>query len=322
MSEAEGGKLSKEEVEALLEATREEEPPPVERPEPVRRVHGYDFTQPSRFNKSELDQLRKINDELPQAATDRCSRLLRTSIKAQLVSMDQMKWENFLEETGESVVAFVFALEPIGHRGVLTIDRGLASAALDRMMGGPGEMPEGAVEFSELDVRTFSRLAWVFLEPLQRLWHDLGEFHVVLGKFLHDLPSSDLYPPDEDLFQLCFLLQGNIGSGQVALSVPFQAVRSLPPQERESEQNVAETAEAVSESLRENLRDTQVELTVLLGSADIKVGSLVRVEAGDVITLDRRIGDALAVRVNDKVKLRGYPGVADGKYAIKLITQE
>ena len=74
MTPAEEGKLSKDEMDALLEATREDEQQQQEeeeeeevRPgpaEPARRVQGYDFTQPSRFNKSALEKLREAASRL------------------------------------------------------------------------------------------------------------------------------------------------------------------------------------------------------------------------------------------------------------------
>ncbi|MHC4480780.1 MAG: flagellar motor switch protein FliM, partial [Planctomycetota bacterium] len=209
MSPAEEGKLSKEEVDALLQASQEEEqqqPPPLERPDATRRVHAYDFQQPSRFNKSELEQLRKMNETLALAASGHAARLLRTSLKTQLVSMDQMKWENFLEEAGEAVVAFVFTLEPLGHQGVLTVERHFAGACLDRMTGGPGEVPEAAMEFTDLDVRMLRRFVRGFLDPLPELWANIGEFEALVGPFVQEMQSLDLLPPEEDLLQLCFLM--------------------------------------------------------------------------------------------------------------------
>jgi flagellar motor switch protein FliM len=321
MSPSDEGRLSKEEVEALLQATQQQEEP-AERPEPVRRIHGYDFQQPSRFNKSQLDALRKANDSLAQLAASHVGRLLRTSVKAQLVSIDQMKWENLLQEAGEAVVAFVFGLDPLGFQGLLTIERRFAAVCLDRMTGGAGEAGEEAVEFTDVDVRTLARLARGFLDPLPELWQNIGRFAVALGQFVQDLQSLDLLPPEEDLVQLSFLLQSSAASGQVALSVPFRAVRSLPPKSEEANLAVALGDEATEAGLRENLRRARVELAVLLGTADIKVRRLVQVEPGDIIVLDAQVGDMLPVRVNDRVKFHAFPGLSKGRIAAKLIMEE
>ncbi len=323
MSDAEGGKLSKDEVDALLQATREEEAEPEPEPEPSRRVHGYDFKQPSRFNKAQLKKLRRINEALAQNATAHASRLLRSNVKTQLVSMDQMKWDSLLEEAGESVAGLVFMLEPLGYRGVLVVEGQFAAVVLERMMGGQVDGGQGAtVELTDLDVRLLRSFLKGFLDPLPELWRNIGEFEVQHGDFVQDLQTLDLFPGGEDFVQFCFLMQSNVGSGQISVAVPFQAVRGLPPEAEETERAAAEgTDESMRQSLRKNLERVNVELTVLLGTADIKIARLVHLKPGDVILLDTRIGDALEVKVNDKVKFGGYPGVRGGKYAVKFTVQ-
>lgn len=321
MSSDEERKLTKDEVETLLQATREEAPS-AERREPVRRVQGYDFEQPSRFNKSQLDKLRRMNESLAQSITSHAPRLLRSNVKTQLVSMDHIKWETLLEEVGEEVVAFVFEMTPLGYRGLVTVDRQFAAACLDRMMGGEAGTPEATAALTDLDVRIFASFVRAFLKPLPQLWQTIGEFQVEMGAFVQDVQALDLFPPNEDLFQLCFLMQTSVGSGQIALSVPFEAVRSLPPEIEEHDVAVATTDGATEAALRKSLKQVTVELAAVLGAADVKVGKLVRAQPGDIILLDSRITDMLDVRVNDKVKFRAYPGTLNGKLAAKLVMEE
>ncbi len=321
MSGPEEGKLSKDEVESLLDRVGDENAA-AEKAQSSRRVHGYDFQQPSRFGKSQLEHLRGMNEGLAQNAAQYASRVLRSNVKAQLVSMDQMKWENLLEDAGDAVVAFVFLMEGLGQRGIVIIDNRFAVAALDRMMGGQAELGDDApIELTDLDVRVLAGFVRALLEPLPDLWANIGQFSVQLGSFVQDLQALDLFPSGEDFVQFTFLLHGNVGSGQIVLAAPFEAVRELPPEPRQAESGVtATTDEATDRALRESLKRTRVDLSVLLGTTDVMVADLVQVTPGDVIVLDTRVGDALDIRVNDKVKLRGYPGVANGRLAAKLIT--
>jgi flagellar motor switch protein FliM len=322
MSPTEEGKLSKSEMEALLQATREEEPAP-ERPEAGRRVQKYDFRQPSRFNRSQLEKLKNLNEPLVQNASTHASRMLRSSVKTQLVSIDQMKWENLLDELGDAAAGFVFTLAPLGRHGVAALDKQFASACLERMMGGQGAGADAAlIEFTDVDVHVLAHMVTHMLSPLPELWARLGSFQVEVGSFMQDLQGLDVFTPDEDFLQVCLLMQSSVGSGRISLCVPFDAVRSLPPESDEAEMVVAATEEETAAGLRESLSRTRMELTALLGTADIKVESLLRAEPGDVIILDKRVGNGLEVRVNGLVKFRGLPGVRNGKVAIKLILEE
>ena len=322
MSPTEEGKLSKSEVEALLQATREEEPAP-ERPESGRRVQDYDFRQPSRFNRAQLEKLKALNEPLVQNANTHASRMLRSGVKTQLVSIDQMKWENLLDELGDATAGFVFTMAPLGAHGIVAMDKQFAAAALERMMGGQPPAEDAAlIEFTDVDVHVLAHLITHVLAPLPALWARVGSFQVQVGAFLQDLQGLDLFAPEENFLQISLLLQSTVGSGRVAICVPFEAIRSLPPESEESEHVVAAGAEETAAGLRESLSRTRLELTALLGTADIKVGSLLQAEPGDIIILDKRVGSGLDVKVNDKVKLRGLPGIRNGKIAIKLIMEE
>jgi flagellar motor switch protein FliM len=322
MSPKEEGKLNRDEVEALLQATREEPLPPP-KPEPSRRVEGFSFHQPSRFSKSQLDKLRRIHEGLALTVTGQISRLLRTSAQIQLVSMDHIKWENLLQEAGDSVAAFTFEMNPFGHRGVVTVDGQLADACVERMLGGqPGSSEPSGSAFTDMDVRVFAAFVRAFLDPLPELWERIGAFEVELGPFVRDLQGLDVFTGSEDFFQLCFLVQSGVGSGQVALSAPFQAVRALPPESDDRALAVTTGDAAAVAALQDSLKRMQIHLSVVLGSADLKVGRLVRAAPGDVIVLDSRVGDPLEVRINNRFKFRGCPGTSNGKLAVKLITEE
>jgi flagellar motor switch protein FliM len=322
MSPTEAGKLSKDEVEALLAASRDE-PSLVEQVEPARRVQGYDFSQPSRFSRSQLDELKRLNEGVAAGAAAHASRLLRTNVKAQLVSTEQIKWEHLLEDIGDSTVGFVLSMEPLGYQAIIAIDREFAAGCLDRMMGGEGDAQAVAtVEFTEIDVAVLAGFLRGFLDPLPELWGRIGEFTIEVGAFSQDLQGLDLFGAGEDLLQPSFLVQTRAASGRVVLVVPFAAVKNLPPESEPETPAPTMTEQDTASRLRESLERASIELTAVLGQADIKISRLVRAEPGDVIILDTRLGESIDIKLNGKTKFRGLPGKAGTKLAVELIVEE
>ena len=350
MTPAGGKRLSKEEMDALLQHS-DKNGAAADGGEHARRVESYDFFQPSRFNKSELERLRRINAGLAQTASHNLSGLLRCNVKMQLVSMEQTKWDNLLKEYGNSTMGYVFEMDPLGRHGIVTLDAQFAGACLERMMGGQpavsSDEPEqsedsdslGALAaeepeddgpqadrvqpdsevMSELESRIFSRFVRSILAPLPELWESIGEFSVKLASVVQDLQTTSLFPPSEDMFQLSLLMQSEFGSGNVALSVPFETIRSLPPASQETRPPGSPSDEHVESALRDSLQVTNLQFAVLLGAAEVSVRKLLELEPGDVLVLDNTIEDPLQVRINDKIKVRGYPGISAGRLAVKLI---
>ena len=322
MSPGKEKKLSPDEMDALLENTEEMEEQQAgdAAAESERRVETYDFLQPSRFKKVDLDNLRRLNSNLAHRAAEPVSRLMGYQVRVQLLTTDQMKWQYVLDEAGDDQIGYSFEMPPLPHRGTVTMDRTFATQCLDQMLGEePGSGDEEIErEFTDLESRIFGRFVRCFVDPLSDLWDRIGDFDTELKECVNDLQSVDLYTGNQDMFQLSLLVQADFGSGQLAISVPFEAVRDLPPSSDE-QQETSQSDERFRKALRDSLQKARVELSVLLGKAEISSGRLLQLEPDDIVMLDTTIEDPLEIKINNKVKAHGYPGVSKGRFAIKLI---
>jgi flagellar motor switch protein FliN/FliY len=62
----------------------------------------------------------------------------------------------------------------------------------------------------------------------------------------------------------------------------------------------------------------EIELEVLLGDARLTVSQLSRLEPGDVVPIDRKLGEAAEIRVNGRVIARGEIVSVDDKFAVRV----
>ncbi len=326
MSDIGKQKLSKDELTALLKMRDTSAPEEGKKSDDsTRRISKYDFTQPSRFNKSELESLRKINESLAQSAGGRIARLIEAGLKARLINMDQMKWKDMVGDTEDFGPGFVFRMEPQGHNCAFVIGRRLALICVDRLTGGQGaskdEMEndeEENVVLTPLEQKLLAKVANCFISRLPGVWKGVGEFKTSLGAYVDDFSDYDLMSPDEDVFQVSFLIQGTIGTGQISLVTPFQAVQTLPVKLQQPDRKVALSDEDVVKSLRESINKTAVTLSVVLGRTELKVHQLLEMETGDVMLFDRRVDQKMDVLFNNNPKLKGFIGVSSGKYAVRI----
>jgi len=67
------------------------------------------------------------------------------------------------------------------------------------------------------------------------------------------------------------------------------------------------------------VKSSLMTVEVCLGRTRISVGGLIKLEAGDVLVMDRRRHDPLEVIINGEVKFTGVPGRLDRRRAVKLI---
>lgn len=64
--------------------------------------------------------------------------------------------------------------------------------------------------------------------------------------------------------------------------------------------------------------DVPVKVKAVLGGARIHVGELIKMRAGSVVELDRRVGEPVDVFVNDLLIARGELVIVDGSLGVTL----
>ncbi len=67
-----------------------------------------------------------------------------------------------------------------------------------------------------------------------------------------------------------------------------------------------------------NLQNVPVQVSAILGRAQVKVNDLVSMQPGSVLSLDRKVGEAVEIYVNDKLVARGEMVVIESKLGISI----
>lgn len=68
----------------------------------------------------------------------------------------------------------------------------------------------------------------------------------------------------------------------------------------------------------ERLFDVPVTVSAILGHASMPVGDLLKIGPGSLIELDRKVGEAVDILVNDRLVARGEVVLADDRLGVTL----
>lgn len=66
------------------------------------------------------------------------------------------------------------------------------------------------------------------------------------------------------------------------------------------------------------LNDLPVRVTAVVGRAEMDIGSLLRIEPGAILELDRKIGEPVDILVNDRVVARGEIVVVEDRLGVTM----
>ena len=68
----------------------------------------------------------------------------------------------------------------------------------------------------------------------------------------------------------------------------------------------------------EALYDIPVNITIVLGRANIEVSQLLALDSGDVVELDRKVGEAIDILVNNRLVARGEVVLVEDRLGITM----
>src|SRR6202161_193013 len=130
--------LKQDEIDALFEAARTSAPQTAP-PETRARVVPYNFSSAGQISTDQLRAISMLNDLFARNLTHNLSAWLRTRLQVNLVSAEQIAFNEFLMRIPEISYVASVRLEPLGALSILQLDLAIAPSIIDLLLGGEGQ---------------------------------------------------------------------------------------------------------------------------------------------------------------------------------------
>jgi flagellar motor switch protein FliM len=164
--------LKQNEIDALFEAARSPTPESA-RPEARDRATPYSFSSAGQISNEQLRAISMLNDLFARNLTHNLAAWLRTRFQVNLVSAEQIPFNEFLLRIPEISYVASVRLEPLGALSVLQLDLALAPPVIDLLLGGEGR--EGPLrELTDIEESILGSLVEIICRELTAAWQPVG----------------------------------------------------------------------------------------------------------------------------------------------------
>ena len=215
--------LSQNEIDKLLSAlsTGEVSAEEVQAEEEERKVKTYDFKRPDKFSKDQIRTLNMLYENFARLLNTHLSTHLRTMVNVEVVSVEQLTYQEFLQSLSNPSVIGVMALPPLKGNIIMEVNTGIAFAYIDRVFGGLGEntlKPRILTEIEEAVMRKFIAKASEFLKES---WSNVIEINPMLEAIEANPGFVQIVPPSDMV--IIVTVQVKIGEveGFMTLCIPY-----------------------------------------------------------------------------------------------------
>src|ERR1039458_3418641 len=164
--------LKQDEIDALFEAARSSAPDTG--PAAARaRVLPYNFASAGQISTEQLRAISMLNDLFARNLTHNLAAWLRTRFQVNLVSAEQIQFNEFLLRIPEISYVASVRLEPLGALSVLQLDLGLAPPVIDLLLGGEGR--DGPLrELTDIEESILGSVVEIICRELTAAWQPVG----------------------------------------------------------------------------------------------------------------------------------------------------
>ena len=164
--------LKQNEIDALFQAARSTTPE-AQNTEVRARVAPYNFSSAGQISTDQLRAISMLNDLFARNLTHNLAAWLRTRFQVNLVSAEQIPFNEFLLRVPEISYVSSVRMEPLGALAVLQLDLALAPPIIDLLLGGEGR--DGVLrELTDIEESILASVVEIICRELTAAWQPVG----------------------------------------------------------------------------------------------------------------------------------------------------
>ncbi|NND99555.1 MAG: flagellar motor switch protein FliM [Pirellulaceae bacterium] len=285
-------------------------------------VVDYDFRQPPRLSRDQLQSLHWLHSGLAKSFTHRIAELMRSDVECRLVDVDQCGHQEFVASIEDPSCFCVIDAQPLNGQWALDIPPAIAFALIDRMLGGepfPGETIRRPM--TEIEARLIRRVIDDFVSELQQAWRPLVPLAPVVASVddhphcLQDMSVNDQVVRVQLEVSVCSV------RGDIWFCIPVRSIEHLTRElsqdnwsDRESQKSSAATQHVISNQIA----GAPVDVVVNVARSTIRTRDLLALGVGDIIATETEVSEPLELSIQQVPKFTARAGAYQGKKAVQI----
>ena len=320
--------LSQNEIDALLSAFATGEGgadaggAAVDDDERVRQVKVYDFNHPDRFSKDQIRTMHNLHEQFARLFSTSLSAFLRMIVEVKLVSVDQISYEEFIRSIPNPTSLNIINMDPLEGEALMELSPTLSFPAVDRLMGGQGQVFKKNRELSEIEMTIIEKVLYRAFDCLHEAWANVLPLNLSLeaSETNPQLLMQRILPSEMVILMTFEVAMGDI-SGTLSFCIPYPTLEPIASQLSVTSWFSAsrkELSEEHAEVLYDRLRRVDLTITAYLGGAAATLHELLDLRRGDVLPLKQRVDEEVVVCVGDEYRYYAEVGVHRRNRAIRI----
>ena len=285
------------------------------------KLKVYDFKRPDKFSKDQLRAIQMIHESFARQMTTVLSTLIRSIVSAEIASVEQLAYEEFVNYMVQPTVIGLIEMHPFEGSMLIEINPSLVFTIIDRMLGGRGTFSGNIRELTDIEKTVIERVIMRILELLEDSWSTVVDVRFRFESMESNPFFVQICSPSDMVLVVIMKLRVSDVEGMVSLCFPYFLIEPIMDR-LSSQQWFASISHKGDEEVRNWLNNSMMKvnmpMAMELGHTVLSLADVYALQSGDVIKLDEMKDAEIDVRVGNQIRFKARPGTLNGHMAVEL----
>ena len=247
------------------------------------------------------------------------SAFLRNAVNIDLISLEQVPYEEYLRSINNSVFT-IMSIPPLNGQAVLEIEFAIIFTMIDKLLGGPGRAVERTV-LTDIEQPLVRQMIERMFVALKTAWEGV----VIVNPGIEAIETSaqfvQIAPPTDIVISVLFEIRVGEARGAMSLCIPYMVLKPVTTKLSAQKWFASGTRRQKPEyrrALVHHIHGASVECAVQLGQCKLQVRDFLKLRQGDVLRLDQKSERDIMMLVSKTPKFEGRPALSGKKLVFSV----
>ena len=285
-----------------------------------KKVVLYDFHNADRVSQDQLRSLHLLYEAFGRNFASSLSAYLRAFVDVTLKSIEQIPYSAFVKPLPDPTLFVSITMRPFDSNMALEMNPTLVFPMIDMILGGPGTSVEENRNLTEIELNIIEGVIKLAMRDLGTAWQSIMEFDFFLEGKGTKPQMFQIVSQSETV--VAIMLEVKIGdfSGRMNMCIPSHALKLLRSKfDQQWQAPRHKSLENEGEKMMRLVERIPLALSGEIPNCKMTVGELLKVSVGDIIALNHRVSDPIAMRVCGIEKFSGNIVQRQGSIAFEIL---
>ncbi len=293
---------------------------PQKRKGKVKYVVPYDFKRPKLFSKEIMRTISQIHDNVSRGMGRIFSTSLNYKTDVSLSRIEQFSPSDLISDMPTPSVVYMMNGRTMGGDIILAMPPEFCIHIIERESGGPGIDLTFKRTLTTIEEKIISRIQERIQNEIIKAWEPYLRFEVENTHY-ENKPENIHLSSVDPLLTAKMRVDLNEAVIEVGISYTYSFLKkalndSIIKKDRGA--NLQRLNHEESIDYRRTLKKAPVRIQPLLGQTVLSLDDILSLKEGDTIPLLQKADEPLEIKVNGITKMNGFPGLKQGRKAIKV----